>query len=140
MMFMEKKIYDMRGSQVNILRLLYFDKEAFIHMLFYRILMFASVLFGFLLLLSLIFNQLSSVVKLSVALVWILFTPQIFAMSKGVSMMLSNGIYFGHLSKEHIFVMKTKYKKPFPLLGIFPYLVLLAWILGFVSMLMWWHI
>ncbi len=137
---MEKKTYDMRGHQANIARLFVFDKEGFVHMLFYRILIFYSVVYGLAVLVFLTYGLSPLLLKAMTAVLWIFFTPQVYETAKGFSLIGSKGLAFGHLSEEYIFLAKNKYHKG---VSIFPTVTTVAfamWIIGFVMMLLWWNI
>lgn len=136
----EKKLYDMRGRQANIARLSRFHKEGFIHMLFYRILVFVSILYGIVLLLFFAYPQLSLLSKALTAIVWILLTPQLYETAKGFSIISTKGLAQGHLSKEYRFLMKSKYGKSGGIYNVVPYAAMVVWVAGFVAMLVWWSI
>ena len=133
-----KKTYDMRGRETSIARLSSFYPEGFIHMLFYRILIFVSVIYGIVLLLSLSDAQLAYAAKALTAAVWVLFTPQLYESAKGFAMIASRGLAHGHLSGEYTHMMKTKYGKSAAAFLIVPYLAMILWIAGFAAMLLWW--
>jgi hypothetical protein len=135
-----KKLYDMRGSQASIYRLVNFDIEGFVHMLFFRILIFASAIYGALLLLSFVTYIPATLVKLFTVVVWILITPQFFESAKLVSMMSTKGLSFGHFSQEHVFLEKSKYGINTTFFDVMPYAVMMLWVLGFLIMLIWWNV
>lgn len=137
---MEKKTYDMRGRQANIARLRPFYNEGFIHMLFYRVLIFASVIYGVVLLLSLAYPQLALAAKVSTAIIWILFTPQLFETLKGFSLISSRGMAFGHLSEEYTILVRKKYGRNASVYAYVPYAAMVLWAIGFIAMLVWWSI
>ncbi len=137
----EKKIYDMRGGQSSIARLSRFDTEAFLHMIFYRLLIFFSVIFGVVMLASLVYQSAVPLVKPMLVVEWVLFTLTFFEMAKSFSLIASRGLSFGHLNNEYITMMKLKYgKRGNPALSALPFLALGLWALGFVAMLLWWNI
>ena len=137
---MEKKLYDMRGGQGRIHRLANFDIEGFVHMLFFRVLIFASVIYGALLLLSFVTFIPATLIKLFTVVVWILITPQFFESVKMISMMGTRGLSYGHFSQERIILDKAKYKVHTLPFDILPYAVMLLWVAGFAVMLVWWSI
>jgi hypothetical protein len=136
---MEKKTYDMRGKQSNISRLARFDLEGFIHMLFYRIQIFYSVIYGLAMLYYLI-TGIDFGLKLLTIIFWVLITPQLWETIKAFSLISSRGLAFGHLSEEHVYLMKSKYSKTGSVYSIIPYAAMLFWVLGFIAMLMWWSL
>ncbi len=137
---MEKKLYDMRGKQANIARLARFHMEGFLHMLFYRILVFLAIFYGIVVLLFFIFPQLSFSVKALTAVVWIFFTPQVYEAAKSLAIVSTRGLAFGHLSEEYRFMMRSKYGKTGGIFNAVPYGALAVWAIGFIAMLMWWNI
>lgn len=137
---MEKKTFDMRGKQKNIARLRHFDTEGFIHMVFYRALIFYSIIYGILLLGSLVYAQLAPYSKPLTIIFWILITPQLYETVKAFSLISSRGLAFGHLSKEHVYLMKSKYSKTGSVYIIIPYVAMFFWAIGFVALVLWWSI
>ena len=135
-----KKLYDMRGRQANIARLAHFHVEGFIHMLFYRILVFLSIIYGIMLLTFFAYPQLAFAVKVLTAIVWVFFTPQLYETAKGFTIISTKGLAFGRLSEEYRFLMKSKYGKSGGIYNAVPYATLAVWIAGFVAMLAWWSI
>lgn len=98
---MGKKTYDVRGPEANLLRQLAFNPQAFFHMLFYRILiLFGLFAFAFYIF-SLFFISLSSYLNYLIVIIWVLFTPQLFSLMMGLSMVMSNGFAFGHLNSSY---------------------------------------
>ena len=136
---MEKKTFDMRGKTINIARLASFDSEGFIHMVFYRLLIFYSIIYGIIVFLSFLYLEVAVYLKLATIILWVLFTPQVYETAKGFSLIGTKGIAFGHLSREHLYVMKHRYKKG---MSVFPTVTALAfmlWLIGFIVMLIWWN-
>jgi hypothetical protein len=137
---MHKNLYDVRGKTTNISRLASFDQWAFLHMVFYRIAIFASIAYGILVLLWYAVPGLDFEVKVATALIWILFTPQVFAARKAIVMTLSKGMAFGHLNTEFEKTYKAKYHPLGGALIVLPYIATAIWILGFFAMLVWWSL
>lgn len=137
---MEKKTYDMRGRQGNLFRLLGFDKEAFIHMIAYRALIFYSIPYGVLMLISLVYANLAAYTWLLTAVFWILVTPQLYETMKAFSLISSRGLAFGHLSESYVYLEKAKYSRSGSLYKPIPYIAMLIWIAGFIALLLWWKI
>lgn len=124
---MRKKTYDTRGSQKRILRQLKFNPQAFLHMLFYRILiLFSLVAFSFYAL-SFFMVALQVYLKYLIVIIWILFTPQLLALMVGLSMVMSNGFEFGHLNSSYKSLLKED-KKLGLIYRVIPFIGLLAWI------------
>ncbi|MDG6934063.1 MAG: hypothetical protein JRN68_05145 [Nitrososphaerota archaeon] len=130
---------DLRGSQVRIGRLRRFYLEAFVHMLFNRILAPFSVLFGVLFLAWFaLFPSAVTLAKALLVILWILFTPQFLETVKGLSLASSRGIAFGHLNPEFAYLYKSRYHK-----GSAGYRVLLAvvaaiWLASLVILVVAW--
>jgi hypothetical protein len=137
---MEKRTFDMRGNQLAIGRLRHFDKEGFVHMVAYRILIFYAIIYGILLLSSFVYFWLASDVKWLTVIFWILITPQLYETVKAFSLISSRGLAFGHLSKEHVYLMKSKYSKTGSIFVFIPYAAMFLWAVGFIALLLWWTI
>jgi hypothetical protein len=138
---MEKITYDVRGSQSRIFRLLGFDKEAFIHMLFYRILLFVAIITGMAILFYLAFGGTSLLIisDALIAAVWILFTPQLFESAKAFSIISSKGESFGHLNKSFLNSSVIRESKAITsLYNTIPYLALVIWVICFFILLFAW--
>jgi hypothetical protein len=130
-----KKLTDLRGAQRRIGRLASFHFEAYIHILFYRIVIPLSIVFGICVLVSFAVPQLVYPVRLFTLVIWALWTPQFFEVAKGLSLSWSRGMAFGHMNKEFARLYRKRYsKKPFGYL-VFPYFVLAIWVAGFVVMI-----
>lgn len=136
----KKKTFDMRGSQTNILRLAAFDKEGFIHMVFYRILMPYSVIFGIVVLTSYFNSNLIQYIKPMTILMWVLFTPTAYETVKGFALIITGGLSSKHLSEGYVSIMKNKYHKQAGILGYVPQFAMLLWLIGFILMVMYWQI
>ena len=137
---MEKRTFDMRGKATNIARLAHFDSEGFVHMVFYRLLIFYSIIYGAIVFLSFLYLEIAVYLKLATIILWVLFTPQVYETAKGFSLIGTKGMAFGHLSKEYLYVMKHKYKRG---ASIFPSVTAVAfalWLIGFAVMLIWWNV
>jgi hypothetical protein len=130
---------DLRGPQWRIGRLLGFYLEAFIHMLTYRIMVPLTILFGALMLLSLFLQRLGPALKIFTAVIWVLWTPQLFAVAKGLSLAWTRGMAFGRLNEEFAHLYKKRYGKKTAAFVAFPFIVLVVWAAGFVVMLVWWQ-
>jgi hypothetical protein len=132
-----KKLGETRGGQSRIFRLASFDLEAFIHMLFYRILIFVAPAYGVLTLVSLLYPFPPFVLKALTVLLWVLFTPQLFETVKALSLSWSRGMSFGHLNEEYSSLVKERYGGGVKIYSSLPFLVLLLWSVGFVFMVVW---
>jgi len=138
-MSMPKASRDLRGPQVRIGRLLRFHPEAFIHVLAYRIMVPLTILFGAVVLLSVFLPGLGAVLKIFTAVIWILWTPQLFEVAKGLSLAWTRGMAFGRLNEEFAHLYRKRYGKRTGAYIAFPYIVLALWAAGFVVLLRWWQ-
>ncbi|MDG6931401.1 MAG: hypothetical protein JRN26_07990 [Nitrososphaerota archaeon] len=129
---------DRRGPQSRIGRLASFYMEGFIHMLFYRILVPVSIIYGALVLAWMLYPPLGLAVKALTIAVWVLFTPQLFETVKGLALSRSRGMAFGHLNEEFKALYRARYGNGGWYLGAAPYVVLAVWLVGFVAMVVWW--
>ncbi len=135
----QKSPRDLRGPQRRIGRLLRFYREAFIHMLTYRIMIPLTILFGAIMLLSLFLQRLGPALKIITAVIWVLWTPQLFAVAKGLSLAWTRGMAFGRLNEEFAHLYRKRYGKKTGVFIAFPFIVLVLWAAGFVVMLVWWQ-
>lgn len=133
-----KNTYDLRGSQGNILRLASFDKEALLHMLFYRLMVIIAPAAALMMVYRLLLNTASfNLVNTVVLTVWIVFTPQLFATAKAFSLISSKGVVFGHLN-ESFLNSRIKKKRIYAVYKAIPYVVLMVWAIGFLAFLVEW--
>jgi len=131
--------YDVRGSQSRVFRLLTFDKEGLIHMLFYRIAVFSAIILAASMITGFIYNQTPFINLTGVMLVitWVLFTPQVFETSKAMSVIASSGTVFGRLNESFLKygTHKSRLKIAY---AAFPYAALVIWAIGFVCVVWLW--
>ncbi len=136
---MEKQVYDPRGKQSNIGRLLGFDKEAYVHMLFYRVLIFFS-LAAFVIFVAKYAGLLPLwAFEAAFIVVWVLFTPQVYETAKGASVIATEGFVHGYLNKSYLTIAK-KYKSHLhtQIYKMLPYASLAIWIAGLIAILYVW--
>ncbi len=133
-----KRLTDLRGPQSRIGRLLSFSFEAWLHMLTNRIMVFLSLLYAVLIALYLLAPGLGTVLKILTAAVWLLWTPQFFEAVKGLALVWSRGMAFGHLNPEFAHLYRKRYAKRTGFYAAFPFVVLVVWAAGFVVMLVRW--
>ncbi len=133
-----KKLKDLRGGQARIGRLLPFYLQGFIHMLFYRIMVPLSILYGICIFVYLFLPGMGTVLKAFTAVIWILWTPQLFEVARGLALAWSRGMAFGRLNREFARLYRKKYSRhSAPYLAL-PWVVLVAWAAGFVLMILRW--
>lgn len=130
---------DLRGPQWRIGRLLRFYREAFIHVVAYRIMIPLTILYGAVMLLSIFLPRLSAVLKIFTAVIWVLWTPQLFEVAKGLSLAWTRGMAFGRLNEEFAHLYRKRYGKKTGAFVAFPFIVLALWAAGFLVMLVWWQ-
>ena len=128
---MEKKTYDARGSIGNLGRLTAFDREAFYHLISYRLLIIASIITFALFILSLGFHALGLSWKIMLVIVWLLLTSQVYESAKAFVLVGSGGIAFGRLNESYLSSMRAGSTDP-GLRVYIPYAVLLIWVIGFI--------
>jgi len=134
-----KRLEDLRGPQTRVSRLLRFYPAAYVHMLFYRIAVPLTLLYALTILLYLLLGGLGLVLKAFTAVIWALWTPQLFAVAKGLSLAWSRGMAFGQLNPEFAALYRKRYSRGAGLYAALPYVALALWVLGFVVLLLRWH-
>jgi hypothetical protein len=134
-----KLLTDLRGPQSRIGRLLSFSFEAWLHMLTNRIMVFLSLLYAVCIAVYLLVPGMGTVLKVLTAVVWALWTPQFFEALKGLALVGSRGLAFGHLNPEFAHLYRKRYRKRPAVYAAFPFVVLAVWAAGFVVMLARWH-
>jgi hypothetical protein len=134
-----KTLKDLRGPQGRISRLLSFYPGAYLHMLFYRIAVPLTLLYALTILLYLLRPGLGSALKIFTLVLWALWTPQLFAVAKGLSLAWTRGMAFGQLNPEFAALYRRRYPGRSGLYSALPYAVLALWVLGFAALLLRWH-
>ena len=134
-----KRLEDLRGPQTRVSRLLRFYPAAYVHMLFYRIAVPLTLLYALTILLYLLLGGLGLVLKVFTAVLWALWTPQLFAVAKGLSLAWSRGMAFGQLNPEFAALYRKRYSRGAGLYAALPYATLALWVLGFAVLLLRWH-
>ena len=135
----QKALKDLRGPQRRISRLARFDLGAYIHMLFYRLAIPLTILYGPLIFLYFLLPGVGVVLKIFTALLWALWTPQFFGVTKGLSLAWSRGMAFGNLNPEFAALYRKRYSKRPGIYVAFPYVVLVLWGTGFTALILRWH-
>jgi hypothetical protein len=134
-----KTLGDLRGPQRRIARLLHFYPGAYIHMLFYRIAIPLTILYGPTILFYFMYPAAGPVLKVFTVLLWILWTPQLFGVAKGLSLAWTRGMVFGHLNPEFAALYRKRYPKRTGIFAAFPYAVTALWAAGFVILVLRWR-
>jgi hypothetical protein len=78
-------------------------------------------------------------VKIFTAVLWVLWTPQFFGVTKGLSLAWSRGMAFGHLNPEFAALYRKRYSKRPGIYVAFPYGVLALWVMGFAALILRWQ-
>ena len=133
-----KRLTDLRGPQSRIGRLLQFYREAWLHMLFYRLMVPLAVLYGLFILAWFLVPGLGRGLKIFTAVIWVLWTPQFFEVAKGLALARSRGMAFGHLNPEFAHLYRKRYRKRPAAYVAFPYVLLAVWVAGFVVLMARW--
>jgi len=134
-----RKPRDFRGSQARIGRLAGFHLEGFIHVLAYRIMVILTILYGIFIVIFLAAPGLGTPLKIVTGIVWVLWTPQLFEVAKGLALAWSRGMAYGKLNPEFAHLYRTRYNKKPGLLRAFPWVVLAVWAAAFVALMARWH-
>ncbi len=133
-----KRLKDLRGPQARIGRLLAFDVEAYIHMLLYRFNIPLTILYGLFIFAWFLVPGLAPGLKAFTAVVWVLWTPQLFEVAKGLSLAWTRGMAFGLLNQEFAALYRKRYGRRSGLYRVFPYAVLAVWGIGFAVLMARW--
>jgi hypothetical protein len=134
----QKELKDLRGPQHRIGRLAAFNFEAYIHVLVYRIMVPLTLAYALLLIVYLVSGAAGGVVKVVTAVVWALWTPQLFEVAKGLSLAWSRGMAFGSMNPEFAALFRKRYATRSGAYVAFPFVVLALWAGGFIVMLLRW--
>lgn len=138
-MSLRKKTRDLRGPQTRIARLASFHMEGFIHVLAYRIMVPLTILWSLLIIAYLLWPVLGGLVKIVTAAVWVLWTPQLFQVAKGLALARSRGMAFGKLNEEFAHLYRKRYGRNPGLYLALPFIVLAVWTAGFIVMIARWQ-
>lgn len=137
----EKHIYDVRGRQSRIFRLYCSDKEALVHMVFYRL----AIIFSFITIISMIWSVyaygsiLTSISERFIIILGFLFIPQLFESMKAFSLIISGGVVFGRLN-ESFLQHGVKQRGIYQLYKLIPYVVIVIWVIALVWLALLWSI
>jgi hypothetical protein len=133
-----KRLTDLRGPQSRIGRLLSFSFEAWLHMLANRIMVFLSLLYAVFVGIYLLVPGLGIVLKVLTVALWLLWTPQFFEALKGLALVWSRGMAFGHLNQEFAHLYRRHYARRTGIYAAFPFVGLAVWAVGLVVMCVRW--
>ena len=142
----QKKTNDLRGPQRRIGRLVPFHFEGYVHVLAFRILVPVMILWALLIIVYLAATAgggqasgwLGALLKVATAIVWVLWTPQLYEVARGLALAWSRGMVFGRLNEEFAHLYRKRYGAKSGL-KILPPLFLVIWIAGFVLLMVGWQ-
>jgi lysylphosphatidylglycerol synthetase-like protein (DUF2156 family) len=134
-----RKPRDFRGSQARIGRLARFHVEGFVHVLVYRIMVILTIVYGIFIVIYLAAPGLGTPLKVLTGIVWVLWTPQLFEVAKGLSLAWSRGMAYGKLNPEFASLYRKRYNKKPGFLQALPWLVLAVWAAGFIVLMARWQ-
>jgi hypothetical protein len=134
----QKQTKDLRGPQGRIGRLVPFHFEGYLHVLAYRIMVPLMIVWAILIIAYLAAPGLGTLLKIVTAAVWVLWTPQLYEVAKGLALAWSRGMVFGKLNDEFAHLYRKRYGGKAGL-RVLPLLFLLVWAAGFVVMIAGWR-
>ena len=137
----EKEIYDVRGGQSKLFRLLRFDTEGLVHLVFYRIAIVIAALMVISMAIGVEYVQTPFInaTRVLMLLLWIMFTPQLFETIKAMSLIASRGVVFGKLNPSFMSQVKRNTSMD-GLLYALPYVVLAVWAVGLIGLVKLWFV
>ena len=137
----EKEIYDVRGGQSKLFRLLRFDTEGLVHLVFYRIAIVIAALMVISMAIGVKYVQTPFInaTRVLMLLLWIMFTPQLFETIKAMSLIASRGVVFGRLNPSFMSQVKRNTGMDV-LLYALPYVVLAVWAVGLIGLVKLWFV
>ena len=134
-----KVLRDLRGSPGRFARLLGISFEGWLHVVVYRIQVPLSIVYALTVIASFLVSGLGVVIKVFTAVIWVLWTPQLFEVVKGLALAWSRGMAFGHMNPEFASLYRSRYARHAGILRVLPPLFLVAWAAGLVVLLVGWR-
>ncbi len=124
-----------------MLRLKRFYGAAFIHMLFYRILIFVAPITAVFILVGIVSGYPAAIFASRILILasWILFAPQLFAALKAFSLVSSKGTAFGRFS-EPFARLRSVGSSGHLVYNALPYVGTLIWTAGFAVIVFAWFV
>ncbi len=122
-----------------MLRLNRFYSTAFVHMLFYRILIFVAPITAVFILAGIAsgYSEIIFASRILILASWVLFAPQLFAALKAFSLVSSGGAAFGRFS-ESFARLRSKGRMARGAYGALPYIGTSIWAVGFAVIVFAW--
>jgi len=105
----------------------------------YRVMIPLTLLYGLFIVAYLAVGGLGTGLKIFTAVIWVLWTPQLFEVAKGLSLAWSRGMAFGHMNEEFAQMYRKRYNRKSGVYVAFPYVVLALWAAGFIVLLARWQ-
>ncbi len=141
MIMEQKRIYDVRGKQSRILRLIRSDLEGFIHMLFYRLAIIVSFFAALSIALGIfsVGNPLTPLSEKLIFIMGILMISQIFEFAKGFVVMITGGAVFGRLNRSFL-KYGVKPHAVYRLYKLVPYIVTIVWVIILIWLGVMWSV
>ncbi len=136
----EVESVDVRGSQMSILRLYGFDKGALLHMLFYRILVFVA-LAAFVVIAVYEYTRSAlayQTVGIFIVAVYLLFTPQLFAVARVATLVVTKGRVSDKLNASFLNSLKGSRRK-YAVLRAIPYACVAIWLMCLPILVILWY-
>ncbi|MCE4612729.1 MAG: hypothetical protein F7C07_02710 [Desulfurococcales archaeon] len=114
-----------------------YDLEAWIHMTFYKAAVYYSIYMALLILghLAGLIPWVS--VKYSLAIFWALLTPSMYSVVKGMLMVYTKGVVFGHIGEGVRERLAKRYSGRVAAARIAFIAVMAAWVVGLVAFIAW---
>ena len=134
-----KTLKDLRGPQRRIQRMAPFFFEGYIHVVVYRIMIPLTLLYALFIIAYLAFGGLGTGLKIFTAVIWVLWTPQLFEVAKGLALAWSRGMAFGHMNEEFAQMYRKRYRKRSGVYTALPYVVLALWAVGLIVLIVRWQ-
>ena len=155
----QKKTKDLRGPQRRIGRLARFHFEGYVHVLAYRILVPLMIVWAIVIIAYLAAGGgggqlagsggqaagggaaapwLGALLKIVTTIVWVLWTPQLYEVAKGLALAWSRGMVYGKLNEEFAHLYRKRYGAKAGLRILAP-LFLAIWLAGFILMIVGWQ-
>ncbi len=126
---LEKESFDVRGREMNLLKTLNYDKEAFLHLASFRVLIVLSIFMSAMFFANILFGLFGGYIKAAIVLAWLLITPQLYEVMKAFSLITSGGFAFGKMNKSFLDLMREKTNKlSYKVLVALPAIGIIIWI------------
>lgn len=111
--------------------------EGWIHVVSYRTAIVYSIIVSIAIALNILGFLEQLYLKILIALYWVILTPLFYFVVKGTLLALSRGVISSSLAETALDMLRERYK--FRYLGLITlfYVLLIAWIAGFIAFIIW---